>query len=264
MPNSETIPSGSYITEAMITNYIALNPTATRSAAIAALHNIETGVTAPTATQRGNGVLSPLISAYDSNVAAQGEGGRIISPASENDVQIAGPSSTGKWTPLGTLLATIGTIAAMVVTTLTVTTLTATNQSSTNSTSTTAYVQNFESPTVPHILTLSFTNATNTPAAILNSDATGTRTVLAIWLEQSTSTSGGTVAYLVGTSTTMFGTSTSPFINASLARVATGNELITTTSTVMTAYGPWYPTEAITVKSAVTSVHSGVLNILWR
>lgn len=272
MPNSEQIPAGSYITEAMIANYIALNPSATRSAAIAALHNIETGVTAPTAAQRVNTVLSPLISAYDQSVGAFGEGGRIISPTSENDVTIAGPAGTGKWIALSTLLGLV-TIAAIAVTNLVVQNLTATNASITNSTSTNAYVQTFESPTVPKMLTVPFTSATHTPAAISYPFATGTSVILAAWIEQPTSTSGGAVSYVVGTSTNAFTTSTSPFINMTLVRAATGPELTTVTSTMNSTstfnplnpqYYPWSASDPITVKSNATTVHSGTINILYR
>lgn len=272
MPNSETIPSGSAITEAMISLYLALNPSSNRSAAIAALHNIETGVTVPTSAQRTNPVYSALISSYDQNVAGLGEGGRIISPADENDVNVAGPSGTGKWTPLGALLATIGTIAAMVITSLTVTTLTATNQVSTNSTSTNAYVQSFVSPSVASLATIQMASGTSTACSVLNTDATGTRVILNTWLVQSTGTSIGDVFYTVGTSTGAATTSTSPFIQTVLSRVASGRNLITTTSTqtgtstwspLFPVLAPWHAGEYVTAVS-VTTVNAGTCFVQYK
>jgi hypothetical protein len=272
MPNSEQIPSGSAITEAMISLYMAQVANSTRSSAIAALRAIETGTTAPSTAQRGNPVYSPLISAYDQSVGAFGEGGRIISPTSENDVTIAGPAGTGKWISLSSLLGLV-TIAAIAVTNLVTQNLTATNATITNATTTREYVTNFESPTVPKILTVAFTNATHTPVAIAFPDATGTRLILAAWIEQPTSTSGGAVSYVAGTSTNSFTTSTSPFIAMTLVRAATGPELTTVTSTMNSTstfnplnpqYYPWSAPDTIVVKSNATTVHSGTLNLLYR
>lgn len=95
MPNSDTIPSGSVITEEMITAYIAIYG-GLRNAAISAMHNIEIGTTAPSTAQRGNPMFSSLVSSYDANAAAFGEGGEINAPTTSNDVMIAGPTGTGR------------------------------------------------------------------------------------------------------------------------------------------------------------------------
>lgn len=120
----------------MISLYLAQNPSANRSTAIAALYGIETGTIAPTSSQRQNPVYSPLISAYDQSSGAFGDGGRIVAPSSENDVMVAGPTGSGKWMSLVALIAAVGTIATLVVGTLNVTNLTATNGVITNATTT--------------------------------------------------------------------------------------------------------------------------------
>lgn len=272
MPNSDTIPSGSPITEEMITLYIALYG-GTRSGAIGALNLIATGAVAPTATQRTNQAFSAVISAYDQSVRGMGEGGRITSPTTENDVSIAGPAGTGKWTPLGALLATIGTIAAIVVTSLTVTSMTATNSTITNLTATNATTTNatttllaattVNSPSLPSLATVQMTNGTTTACSLQNTDATGTRVISDVWLTMATGASAGAVTFVAGTSSGAWTTSTSPLIGAVLTRAATGPERITTTATVMTAYAPWAAQDWFTFMS-VTTVNAGTCYIEYK
>lgn len=257
MPNSSTIPTGSQITEAMISNYQALNPSASRSAAIAALHAIETGVAAPTAAQRGNRLLEPLISSYDQSVIALGEGPRVTTPAASTDVVTAGPSGTGLFQTLSTVLASV------VLSLITAASLTITG---------TANIAQVASPTVQSIQCAPFTDSTTTPAALTMTDTTGTRVIFDTWIVQSTGTSIGNVSYTVGTSTDAYTTSTSPFVQTTLARAASGREAFTTTSTHTTTstrnplfpvHGSWIPGETITVKSS-TSVNAGTVCVEYK
>lgn len=118
---------------------------------------------------------------------------------------------------------------------------------------------------VPKSTVITMTSATNTPCAIQNTSGV-TRTVLATGLLYTGGSNAGSVGQLaVGTSTGPTVTSTSPFINTILTKVASV-DVITTTSTqegTGGVYAPWKTTEWLVFNTGGTSTQSGTCRVLY-
>lgn len=254
---SELIPNGSSITEAMISDFQSRFGM-TRAQAIATLDDIEAGrIQAPEGLPR---------STYGA-ILDKNEGSSIRHKAFGVFKQAASQAATGI---IGGLVVLAGVWAAQVnADVIRAREIHATSTGSSIHASGTAELTNLsvsgemDAPRFLDVMQIPFTNGTTTPASFQMSDATGTWTILSAWIEQATGTSAGDVRYVAGTSTGMTVTSTSPVINITLVRAATGQELITTTSTLMSALAPIFPGQWFNVMSP-TSVHSGVLNVIFK
>ncbi len=96
------------------------------------------------------------------------------------------------------------------------------------------------------------TNATTT-CAIQNTSGR-TRTLTDISVMFASTTSVGTIYVAAGTSSAQYVTSTSPLVNANIAAMA-GQDVISTTSSVQTAYAPWRPNEWLNYKIGTTTAN---------
>lgn len=117
---------------------------------------------------------------------------------------------------------------------------------------------------VPKALDTTMTSsATNTACSILNSSGV-TRLPLVVGVIDTGTAAGGTgtITWTVGTSTTPSATSTSPWFSGILTR-ATGSDVITTTSTLMSAYSTWGNGEYLNFTSANTTTNSGTCKVLY-
>lgn len=109
---------------------------------------------------------------------------------------------------------------------------------------------------------ITMTSGTTTPCAIKNNSGV-TRTLTTIGVtERGTAASLGAIRFTAGTGTTAFKTSFyTKFLGAAITKV-NGADVISTTSTLMSAYGPWRTGENIVFYSA-TTVHSGTCRVAW-
>lgn len=254
---SELIPNGSSITEAMISDFQSRFGM-TRAQAIAALDDIEAGrIQAPEGLPRST--YAAILTKNEGQSIRQKVFGVIKQAGTQTGAAV-----------IGGLVVLTGIWATQVnTTTLNANRINATSTGVSISASGTAELEDLdvsgqvEAPRFLSTVQLPLTSGTTTPASFQMTDATGTWTIVAAWIEQSTSTSGGNVRYVAGTSTGMTVTSTSPIIDITLARAATGPEQITPTSTLMSAYAPVAAGEWFNVMSP-TSVHDGVPNVIYK
>lgn len=114
---------------------------------------------------------------------------------------------------------------------------------------------------VPNTSIITQSNATTTPCAVQNTSGS-TRTLLAIGVKESSTPGAGAIGLNVGTSTTAFVTSTSPFINNGVFANSASQEVISTTSSLMTAYAPWKNNEWLVWKT-VSSTNAGNCEALY-
>lgn len=114
---------------------------------------------------------------------------------------------------------------------------------------------------VPSRRVSTMVTATTTPCAIQNVSGSD-RTLVAVGVSETAYAGAGTVGLTVGTSTTAFATSSSPLIaNSSFSNSASQN-IISTTSTLMTAHANWKTGEWLTFMT-VTSTNAGSCRVLF-
>jgi hypothetical protein len=110
------------------------------------------------------------------------------------------------------------------------------------------------STSIPNKAVVTMTNATTTPCAVRNTSGVS-RVITAIGVKETAGPSVGSVTIDAGIATTAFADPNPDLVQGVLTRSAT-LDVISTTSTVMSAYQVWKNNDWLTFKSA-TSVHSG-------
>lgn len=164
--------------------------------------------------------------------------------------------------------ATAATFTRATIGTVTLTNGTLTNVTSTNGSittlvgSTAAFTSSVTAPNLPNTVSTTLTNATNTVFAVQNTTGR-TLTLLSLNFVYASSMSVGTFAIAVGTSTTAFTTATPtlPFLSTVLT-TRNGEPVITTTSSLMTAYSMWKPNEWL-VGRVTTTTNQGTFRALY-
>lgn len=107
---------------------------------------------------------------------------------------------------------------------------------------------------VPNKVAVTMTNATTTPCAIQNTSGV-TRTLIATSVLYPVSVSPGVTTVTAGTTSTAFGTPTTLLINSAVT-VSASVPVISTTSTLQTAYATW-PTGTYLVWQTSTTTNTG-------
>jgi hypothetical protein len=169
--------------------------------------------------------------------------------------------------------ATAATFTRATITTLTTTGATFTNGTLTNVTSTYGDITNLvgstgtfsvsvTSPNLPNTVSTTLANATNTTFAVQNTTGR-TLVLLDAGFVYASTVSVGSFAIAVGTSTTAFtsATPTSPLLSTVLTTRADA-QVITTTSSLMTAHATWRPNEWL-VGRVTTTTNQGTFRALY-
>lgn len=114
---------------------------------------------------------------------------------------------------------------------------------------------------VPKSLSITMTSGTTTPCAVQNTSGVA-RVLTSVAVVEDAYAGAGTVGLNVGTSTDSGTTSTSALINNAAFANSSAKIVISTTSTLQTAYAPWLTGEWMVFKTT-TSTNSGTCKVTY-